>query len=72
MPFSNCRQSLRLLLNPHGSLSAFWECKDGEKMALDNGLLEKFWKNLQVLEPEQEKFAEKMPCKPGFTGHQLI
>ena len=72
MSFSNCRQSLRLLLNPRSSLSAFWECKDGEKMALDNGLLENFWKILQVLEPEQEKFTEKMPCKLRFTGHQLI
>jgi len=25
-----------------------------------------------VLEPEQEKFTEKMPCKLDFTGHQLI
>jgi len=25
-----------------------------------------------VLESEQEKFTEKMPCKSDFTGHQLI
>jgi hypothetical protein len=47
-------------------------CKDRKKNPIDKNKSRFYPGIAQVLEPEQEKFAEKMPCKFEFTGHQLI
>uniref|UniRef100_UPI0040475C27 hypothetical protein n=1 Tax=Algoriphagus sp. TaxID=1872435 RepID=UPI0040475C27 len=65
-----------LSLAPHpplkNTLPPFWECKDRKKNPFDKNKSRFYTGIAQVLEPEQEKFTEKMPCKLEFTGHQLI
>jgi hypothetical protein len=58
--------------SPLGSFPAFWECKDRKKNPFDKNKSRIYTGIAQVLEFEQEKFKEKMPCKLKFTGHQLI
>jgi hypothetical protein len=60
-------------LNSHKDrLPAFSECKDRKKNPFDKNKSRIYPGIAQVLEPEEEKFTEKMPCKSEFTGHQLI